>query len=245
MNDASTRTNALGQPVGPPVENWRPRERPPRTPMAGRACRVEPLDVGVHARDLFDAFGEDADGRNWTYLGVGPFARRADFDAWLDEAAGRDDPLFHAIADLGTGRAVGLASLMRIDPANGVIEVGNIHFSPALQRTALATEAMYLLMRRAFDELGYRRCEWKCDALNAPSRRAAERFGFAYEGTFRQALVYKGRSRDTAWYSIVDAEWPAIRAGFEAWLAPSNFDAAGTQAGSLSDAIRDARAGAA
>ena len=241
MTDTGTRTNALGQPIGAPVDGWTPRDRPPRTPMKGRTCRVGPLDLAAHGRDLFDAFGRDADGRNWTYLPVGPFARRADFDAWLTGVAGRDDPLFHAIEDLGTGRAVGLASLMRIDPANGVIEVGNIHFSPAMQRTALATEAMYLLMRRAFDELGYRRYEWKCDALNAPSRRAAERLGFAYEGLFRRAVVYKGRSRDTAWHSIVDAEWPAIRAGFEAWLAPSNFDAAGTQVRSLSDAIREAR----
>ena len=242
MTDAPPRDNALGQPIGAPVDGWTPRDRPPRTPVEGRTCRVEPLDVAAHGRDLFDAFELNADGRNWTYLPVGPFARRADFDAWLTGVAGRDDPLFHAIANLGTGRAVGLASLMRIDPANGVIEVGNIHFSPALQRTALATEAMYLLMRRAFDELGYRRYEWKCDALNAPSRRAAERLGFTYEGRFRQAVVYKGRSRDTAWYSIVDAEWPPIRAGFEAWLAPSNFDAAGTQVRSLSDAIREARA---
>ena len=241
VTDVPTRTNEHGQPIGAPVEGWTPRDRPPRTPVIGRTCRVEPLDVAVHGGDLFDAFVRDAEGRNWTYLPVGPFARRADFDAWLDGVAGRDDPLFHAIVGLDAERAVGLASLMRIDPANGVIEVGNIHFSPAMQRTALATEAMYLLMRRAFDELGYRRYEWKCDALNAPSRRAAERLGFAYEGLFRQAVLYKGRSRDTAWYSIVDAEWPAIKVGFETWLAPSNFDAAGTQVRSLSDAIREAR----
>lgn len=131
---------------------------------------------------------------------------------------------------------------MRIDPGNGVIEVGHIHFSPLMQRTALATEAMHLVMRRVFDELGYRRHEWKCDALNAPSRRAAERFGFTYEGTFRQATLYKGRSRDTAWYSIIDAEWPSVRAAHEAWLDPANFDADGRQRRSLGDLANAARA---
>lgn len=222
-------TNAFGQPIGESVAGWTPRRPPPFTAMAGRTCRVEPLEPAVHGADLHAAFGEDADGRGWTYLVDGPCPDRAAFDAWLDACAARDDPRFHAIVALDSGEAVGLASFMRIDPANGCIEVGNIHFAPALQRTTLSTEAMYLMMRRAFDELGYRRYEWKCDALNAPSRKAAERFGFTYEGLFRQALVYKGRNRDTAWYAVVGAEWPALRAAYEAWLDPANFDAAGGQ----------------
>ena len=143
--------------------------------------------------------------------------------------AALDDPLWHTVISAETGKAVGVATLMRIDPTNGVIEVGNINFSPLLQRTPAATESMFLMMRRAFDELGYRRYEWKCDSLNAPSRAAAERYGFRYEGLFRQALVYKGRNRDTAWFSITDDEWPAVKAAFEAWLDPANFAADGSQ----------------
>lgn len=154
--------------------------------------------------------------------------------------AALDDPLFYAIVD-NTGKATGVAAYMRIDPSNGVIEVGHLNFSPALQRTAAATEAMYLMMRRAFDELGYRRYEWKCDSLNAPSRRAAERLGFGFEGEFRQAIVYKERNRDTTWYSIVDAEWPARKKAFEGWLASGNFDSAGHQRRSLFEFMRDVR----
>ena len=224
-----TRTNAFGQPVGPEVPDWSPRRRPPDTPLEGRACRVVRLDPAAHGTDLRDALARADAGANWTYLGVGPFGTDEAFDGWLADAARGDDPLFHAIVDRAAGRAAGVASLMRIDPGNGVVEVGNIHLSTSLQRTVAATEAMYLLMRRVFDELGYRRYEWKCDALNAPSRRAAERLGFRFEGVFRRAVVYKGRSRDTAWFSVVDAEWPAVRDAFEAWLEPGNFDAGGRQ----------------
>jgi RimJ/RimL family protein N-acetyltransferase len=212
-----------------------PRPRPPRTAMEGRLCRVEPLDPARHAADLFAANSADGDGRMWTYMGYGPFATSADYRAWAEGACKTDDPLFHAIVDLATGRAAGIASYLRIEPAGGVIEVGHIALSPALQRTPAATEAMWLMMRRVFVELGYRRYEWKCDALNAPSRRAAERLGFTFEGIFRQATIYKSRNRDTAWFSVIDSEWPALDAAFRSWLAPQNFDAEGRQRRSLAD----------
>jgi RimJ/RimL family protein N-acetyltransferase len=198
---------------------------------------VELLDPGRHAADLFAANSLDAEGRNWTYLPVGPFADFGSYRAWLERVAAGEDPLFHTIVDLATGKAVGVAAFMRIDRGNGVIEVGNINYSPLLQRKPAATEAMYLMMRRAFDELGHRRHEWKCDSLNAPSRAAALRLGFQFEGIFRQAAVNKGRNRDTAWYSIIDSEWPALKRAFEAWLAPENFDAEGKQKRPLSALI--------
>jgi len=173
-------------------------------------------------------------GRNWTYLPYGPFARLEEYRDWLERENIGDDPLRHAIIERRSGRAVGVASYMRIDPRAGVIEVGGINYSPPLQRTPAATEAMYLMMRRVFDELGYRRYEWKCDALNAPSRAAAQRLGFHYEGTFRQATVYKARNRDTCWFSILDTEWPDLKTRFECWLAPDNFDATGQQRQNLS-----------
>jgi RimJ/RimL family protein N-acetyltransferase len=233
------RRNELGQPIGPALPDWSPRARPPRTPIEGRFCRVEPLDPVRHAADLFAAISDDVEGRNWTYLPHGPYPAFDPYLEYLEAAARRDDPLVHAIIERSSGHAVGVASLMRIDPAAGVIEVGGINYSPRLQRKPAASEAMYLLMRRVFDELGYRRYEWKCDSLNAPSRAAAQRLGFRYEGLFRQATVYKGRSRDTAWFSILDREWPALRAAFERWLDPANFDAAGHQRTSLA-ALREA-----
>jgi RimJ/RimL family protein N-acetyltransferase len=228
-------------PVGQPLPNWTPRKAPPRTPMEGRFCRLEPLDPGRHARELFEANSLDKEGRNWTYLFVGPFADFESYRAWLEQVAKSEDPLFHTVIDKETGKAVGVATFMRIDRANGVIEVGNINYSPLLQRKPAATEAMFLMMRRAFDELGYRRYEWKCDSLNTPSRAAALRLGFQYEGLFRQAVVYKGRNRDTTWFSMIDREWPALRSAYEAWLAPENFDADGRQKRKLSDLIATAR----
>ncbi|MGH7060458.1 MAG: GNAT family N-acetyltransferase [Stellaceae bacterium] len=225
--------NHLGQPIGPPLPGWSPRPAPPRTPLAGRFCRVEPLDPACHAADLFAAYSEDKEGRNWTYLPYGPFPGFEAYREWAQAAAARDDPLCHAIVDAASGRAVGVASLMRIDRPAGAIEVGGISYSPRLQQKPAATEAMYLLMRRVFDELGYRRYEWKCDSLNAASRAAALRLGFRYEGLFRQATVYKQRSRDTAWFSIIEGEWPALRAAFERWLDPANFDAEGRQRAAL------------
>jgi RimJ/RimL family protein N-acetyltransferase len=225
--------NRFGQPIGFPVEGWTARPMPPRTAMAGRWCRVEPLDVDRHAAELHEANLDDPEGRNWTYLTSEPFTELEPYRAWLRKMSAAGDPFFHAIIDGRTGKAVGVAAYLRIDPANGVIEVGHINYSPRLQRTAAATEAMALMMRRAFDELGYRRYEWKCDSLNAPSRAAAKRLGFQYEGLFRQALVYKDRNRDSAWFSMLDSEWPERRKEFERWLAPGNFDAEGRQRTSL------------
>jgi RimJ/RimL family protein N-acetyltransferase len=229
-------TNEHGQPIGFPVHGWTTSPRPPRTPITGRFCRVEPIDAGRHAEDLYAA---NTDPLCWTYLFYGPFDSFEAYHRWLVNMTALDDPLFYAIVDNASHKALGVAAFMRIDPPNGVIEVGHLNFSPKLQRTAAATEAMYLMMRRAFDELGYRRYEWKCDSLNAPSRRAAERLGFSYEGLFRQAIIYKNRSRDTAWYSIVDTEWPARKKAFEHWLAAENFDAAGRQRRPLVEFMRD------
>ena len=228
------RLNPFGQPIGPELPNWRAPPRPDRHLLHGRFCRVEPLDVGRHARQLYNANALDPDGRMWTYLFSGPFAGFEEYRAWLEPKPASDDPLFFAFVDRVRDQAVGMGSYLRIEPAHGVIEVGHLAFSPLMQRTPIATEAMYLMMREAF-ELGYRRYEWKCDALNAASRRAAERLGFTFEGIFRQAIVYKGRNRDTAWYSIIDREWPALDAAFRAWLDPANFDAAGRQRRSLAE----------
>ncbi len=233
-----TLTNELGQPIGWPVPDWSARPRPGAEPMLGRFCRLEPLDAARHGADLHNANQTDTLNRMWTYLGYGPFARLDDYLAWAKRMAASRDPLFHAIVDQVSGRAVGIASFLRIEPEVGVIEVGHIAYSPPLQRTPAATEAMYLMMRRVFDELGYRRYEWKCDALNAPSRAAAQRLGFSFEGVFRQATIYKGRNRDTAWYSIIDREWPAQKAAFETWLDPANFTAAGGQISPLARAQR-------
>ena len=225
--------NALGQPLGSRVDGWKPPPPPPREPMEGRTCRLEPLDVERHAADLHAANALDTDCANWTYLPYGPFATLDDYLVWLHRVATVADPQFYAIVDLATGTATGVASYLRIDPAAGSIEVGHINYSPKLQRTIAATEAMYLMMRRAF-ELGYRRYEWKCNALNVPSRAAALRLGFSYEGIFRQARVDKGRNRDTAWYAMIDGEWPLVDRAFRRWLDPSNFDERGRQLMALS-----------
>ena len=238
MND---RVNPLGQPIGFAVPDWSPRPRPPRTVMAGRTCRVEPLDPGRHAANLHAANQADHEGRIWTYMPYGPFETLEAYRAWAEGACAGDDPVFHAIVDAASGKAVGVASYLRIEPTVGVIEVGHINYAPPLQRTVAATEAMFLMMTRAFDELGYRRYEWKCDALNAASCRAAERLGFRFEGMFQQATMYKGRNRDTAWYAIIDKDWPSLREAYTAWLDPSNFDAEGRQREKLSDVIARAR----
>jgi RimJ/RimL family protein N-acetyltransferase len=224
------RSNEFGQPIGAPLPGWTPPPFPPHTAMKGRFCELEPLTL-AHVPALWEAFRLDTDGRNWTYLATDSFETTAEFEAYIAQSAGSTDPQFYAI--VVDGLAAGFASYLRITPAAGTIEVGHIHFSPRLQHTPAATEAMYLMMGRAF-ELGYRRYEWKCDALNAPSRRAAQRLGFSFEGIFRQALVTKGRNRDTAWYACIDQEWPALRQAFEAWLNPGNFDESGRQRQSLS-----------
>jgi RimJ/RimL family protein N-acetyltransferase len=227
-----TDITALGLPIGAPVADWRAPPRPTRSPLAGTYCRLEPADPARHAADLHAANATDTEGRMWTYLPYGPFPSLAAYRQWMETACAGDDPLFFAIVDLATGKAAGLASYLRIDPASGAIEVGHLAYSPLLQRTPAATEAMFLMMQWAFSA-GYRRYEWKCNALNAPSRTAAMRLGLSYEGVFRQAGIVKGRNRDTAWYAAIDAEWPALEQAYRSWLAPANFDAGGRQQRSL------------
>jgi RimJ/RimL family protein N-acetyltransferase len=225
----SERRNRYDQPIGPAVEKWTERARPPRHTLPGRYCRLEPVDPQRHAADLFAAYMDAPDARDWTYLVSERPATLPQFKEYLARLAQSEDPLHFTIVDTETAKPVGTAALMRIDPAHGVIEIGSIAYSPRMKRTRAGTEAMYLLMRLVFDDLGYRRYEWKCDSLNGPSRSAALRYGFTCEGIFRRAFVYKGRSRDTAWYSIIAEEWPRIRSAFDAWLDPKNFDGHGRQ----------------
>ena len=234
--------NVFGQPIGDPLPGWAARQRPTRQPLQGQIVRVEGLDPAKHASDLHAANVAGDDGRGWTYMAYGPFGTLQDYLKWAEPAAESIDPLYYAIVNKATAQAIGIASFLRIDPNNGVIEVGNIKYSPLLQRTAAATEAMYLMMRYVFDDLGYRRYEWKCDSHNGPSRSAAARLGYSYEGTFRQAVVYKGRNRDTAWFAMTDKDWPALKQAYEAWLSPTNFDIGGKQRKRLQDLIADARA---
>ncbi|WP_298609987.1 GNAT family protein [uncultured Thiothrix sp.] len=229
-NNDAQHYNELGQAIGFPVA-WQAKPVPSFPILTGQYCRLEPLSL-QHAQDLFAAFTADQEHRIWTYLPYGPFTDFTSFSAWLEKNTSSKDPVFYSILN-AEGKALGMASYLRIDPANGVIEVGHINFSPALQKTRAATETMYLMMHYAFEDLGYRRYEWKCDALNKPSRQAAERLGFQFEGIFRQATVYKHRNRDTAWYSILDSEWPALKQKFDAWLEPSNFDTNGRQINKL------------
>jgi len=225
----------LGSPVGKPV----PASEPARVPdhsrtLHGTYCRLEPLDEAAHGNDLWQAFTDDGEGSTWTYLGIGPFDDYAAFGQWLVGAATSRDPLFYAIIDAETGRAVGYAAYLRIDPASRAIEVGWITYSPRMRRSRIATDTMFVMMREAFT-LGFRRYEWKCNALNAPSIAAAHRLGFSFEGLFRNALVVKGRNRDTAWFSVIDRDWPTLEKAFEQWLSPDNFDDAGRQRARLSD----------
>jgi RimJ/RimL family protein N-acetyltransferase len=205
---------------------------PDLSPIVGDTVVLEHVDSRRHAEPLYAA-STGAD-ELWTYLAYGPFENRDAFTRWLGDRAASRDPIFYAVIDRASGAARGMASFMRIEPEHRVIEIGHIWFAPMLQRTRQATEAIYLMARHAFDDLGYRRLEWKCNALNAASRRAAERFGFTFEGIFRQHMIIKGQNRDTAWYAILDSEWPLRRAAFEAWLAPGNFDVADRQRRSLS-----------
>jgi RimJ/RimL family protein N-acetyltransferase len=195
---------------------------------------LAPLDPQAHGDALYEGGSGEGGDRLWQYLFEGPFADRATFDLHLQRIATSEDPMFFAIVDNASGKAIGYASYMRIEPVHRVIEVGSILYTPRLQQTTLATEAMYLMARHVFEDLGYRRYEWKCNALNAPSRRAALRFGFTFEGIFRQHMIVKGRNRDTAWFSMLDSEWPARKENFERWLDPSNFGADGRQKVALS-----------
>lgn len=219
------------------LSTWTARPRPERQPLDGRYVRLEPLDPERHGDGLFAASsGADADQR-FMWLPEYPPVSVGEFQTWVREKAASEDPLFFAVIDKATGMVAGRQTLMRIDTANGVIEIGNIYWGPLISRTRAATEALYLFMKHVFDDLGYRRFEWKCNNDNAPSKRAALRFGFREEGVFRQHLVVKGRNRDTAWYSVLDKEWPALKPGYEAWLAADNFAADGSQKRRLSDCI--------
>lgn len=211
------------------LSGWTPRPRPTRAPMEGRLVRLEPLDPARHGDALFEASAAPGAEDRFRWLPETPPENRAAFQPWLDRASASEDPLFFAVIDRASGRAVGRQTLMRIDPANGVIEIGNICWGPAMARTPLATEAFFLFARHVFDDLGYRRYEWKCNDRNEPSKRAAGRFGFAFEGVFRQHMIVKGANRDTSWFSIIDKEWPVLRTAFEAWLDPANFDGSGQQ----------------
>lgn len=216
-----TAGEAVVAPLVVPHARW-----PVRTGLAGRFVRVEPLDPAAHQGDLFAA-GRAPD--IWTFLGYGPFVDETALRVWLEERSASSDPLFFALRDTADGRVKGMCAWLRIDPQNGVIEIGHIWYGAGLARTAAATEAMHLLFRHAFEERGYRRLEWKCDAANAKSRRAAERLGFTFEGIFRQHMIVKGRNRDTAWFSLLDHEWPEVRAAQAAWLSTANFDGEGGQ----------------
>jgi RimJ/RimL family protein N-acetyltransferase len=229
-------------PLGEAID-WTPVERPDRAPLRGSRVLLRPVDPRADAEPLYAlSHPPDGDLAVWTYLPEGPYESVDHLRRRLESAAASDDPLFFTIAGLPGERPLGVASYLRITPEFGVIEIGHIWFGPPLQRTAAATEAIYLLAARAFDGLGYRRLEWKCNALNAASRRAADRFGFTFEGVFRNHQVLKGRNRDTAWYAIVDRDWPAVRSAFQAWLAPDNFDSAGRQRRSLRELMAGARA---
>ena len=225
----------MDEKFGVPVPGWSARPRPGSDHLKGRLVTLEPLLADTHAADLHRA--NSADDGIWDYLPYGPFTSAASYHRWVRDITAGDDPYFWAVRDHATGHCSGVASYLRINPEMGSIEVGHINFSKELQRTAAATEAIYLMMEWAF-EVGYRRFEWKCNALNLGSRRAAQRFGFSYEGVFRQAAVVKGRNRDTAWFACIDSEWPALREAYRAWFDPSNFDADGQQIESLSSLTR-------
>ena len=222
------------RPVGPIVDPLPVGNVPDMRPLHGRWIWLDHVSAAKHAADLYDSFdGKDPEGHIWTYLGYGPFASLEEFTEWVKAREAARDPWFYAFVRRDTGKAVGMGSFMRNDAANGVIEIGHIWMSPGLQQTREATETIYLMMRHCFDDLGVRRLEWKCDSLNAPSRKAADRFGFTYEGIFRQHYIIKRRNRDTAWYAMLDTEWPRARSAFEAWLKEDNFDDNGLQKAKL------------
>jgi RimJ/RimL family protein N-acetyltransferase len=226
-------TEADNRPIGPLVDTT-PADRPGAVIIEGRHARIEKLDPERHAEGLFEAVKGDSG--LWDYMAYGPFPDLPRFRDWLDERAVMLDPYSYTVTELASGKPSGIVTLMEIRPAMRVIEIGNIVYAPRLQRTIAATEAQYLVARHVFETLNYRRYEWKCNALNAPSRRAALRLGFTFEGVFRQHMIVKGRNRDTAWFSIIDSEWPARKAAFEQWLAPANFDASGRQKTALAGA---------
>jgi len=226
--------NDLGQPIGAAVTDWTPRDRPAAATMKGHYCRLEPLDRVHHADSLFEALHTDGSGRQWTYFAYGPLEDVAAFADFLDIVCADPELVPFAICAPDTGAAYGMVTFARIQPEIGSIEVGGIMFGPTLQRTAAATEAMYLMASHVFDELGYRRYEWKCDALNAASIAAASRLGFQPEGIWRNATIYKGRTRDTAWLTLTDQDWQTVRPAIHRWLDPGNFAEDGQQRTALS-----------
>ncbi|WP_068170854.1 GNAT family N-acetyltransferase [Rothia sp. ND6WE1A] len=221
--------NEFDQPIGDEVSGWTPRPRPERVTLNGRFCTIEPLSTEKHGADLIETLLQRSENSIWTYMAAGPFETTEDFMEFLRVQESSADPLHFTIIDHELGKAVGTFSLMHMTPEHGTIEVGWVMYSQLLKRTATATEAQYLLMKYALGDLGYRRYEWKCDALNEPSRRAARRLGFRFEGIFRNALIYKNRSRDTAWFALTDEDWPHQKQAFENWLRPENFDNRGQQ----------------
>ena len=224
---------ASGLPIGPRVSST-PAAQPARVVLDGRFCRLEPLDPARHGEDLYRASTPPDAAARFLYLFEEPPVSRTDFQTWLETVAQSPDPLFFAVVDKRTGKVEGRQTLMRIDPKNRAIEIGSIYWGPAMARTSVSTEANYLFAKYVFDTLGYRRFEWKCNALNAPSRATAERLGFTYEGHFRRAVIIKGRTRDTSWFAMTSDDWPRLKAAYETWLSPDNFDPAGHQKMSLS-----------
>ncbi len=224
-----TTLNHFGQPIGDEVPEWQPRPLPERTTLEGQYCYLEPLDVSKHSESLFDAWHSIDDDRDWTYFSIDRPATQHECDTYITKISSLKDPLYFAVIDKATQHAIGGVSLMRIDAANGVAEIGWVNWSPLMKRSRFGTEAIYLLLSYLFDSLGYRRCEWKCNSLNDASNLAARRLGFQYEGTFRQALLTKGHNRDTCWYSIIDQEWQPIKTAFNQWLSSENFSADGQQ----------------
>lgn len=243
MDSMTVRLNEFQQPIGVALPAWKGALSPGGQSLMGRYCRVERIDVECHSADLYQAYGEAPDARDWTYLSAGPFETFESYKTYLTAVAKLADPMHYAVIELASGTAVGTLALMRIDAPNGVIEVGSVTYSPRMKRTRISTEVMALLMKHVFEDLGYRRFEWKCDSLNARSRAAALRYGFSFEGIFRQAIVTRGRNRDTAWYSMIDGEYPELRAAYERWLAPSNFDQSGQQIETLGALIGQEKSG--
>ena len=229
------KINELGQPIGDALPNFKPGDLPKMERLEGRYVIVECLSKDKHGADLYEVYGPDSPADMWTYLFQNPVQSQEEWSALLDQMLAAQDRFHYAIVDKESGKALGTFALMRINRGSRVIEVGSVTYSPQLKRTRLATEAQYLLARYVFEELEYRRYEWKCDAFNQPSRYAAERLGFIYEGTFRQAVVYKGRNRDTDWLAMIDRDWPAVKTRLEKWLSPDNFDENGQQIKALSD----------
>ena len=229
------RMNQLGQPIGDALPDFQPGDLPNLERIEGQYVIIERLSKDKHGADLYEVYGPDSPVDMWTYLFQTPAQNQAEWSQKLDQMLAAQDRFHYAIVDKESGKALGTFALMRIDRNNRVIEVGAVTYSPKLKRTRLATEAQYLLARYVFEGLEYRRYEWKCYTLNQPSRRAAERLGFIYEVRFRQAVVYKGRNRDTDWLSMIDKDWPAVKSRLEKWLSPDNFDKKGQQIKALSD----------